>query len=75
MAPADIYVVVDTMGASRIVGVFDSEAAAIAVVGDFPEYYEIHRCPLNQVSPEAIDWARTDEQRAHLRRVADKPRR
>jgi hypothetical protein len=39
-----LYVVVDLMGAGRLVGVFDDEAYALRVVGEFPQYYKVLPC-------------------------------
>ena len=64
----DLFVVVDTMGDGRIVGVFDSEAAAQNVIGTWDEYYKLRRCRLNQVDPEVLGWARNEAQRDWLRR-------
>lgn len=65
----DLYVVLDTMGDGRVVGVFDSEAAAAQVIGEFRAYYKLHRCRLNEITAEALGWARDDLQRAHLERL------
>ena len=64
----EVYVVVDTMGSGRIVGVFEEEAAARAVIGEWDAYYKLRRCRLNQVDPEVLDWARNDAQKDWLRR-------
>jgi hypothetical protein len=39
-----LFVVVDLMGAGRVVGVFEREAAARRVIGDFPQYYKVWAC-------------------------------
>jgi hypothetical protein len=36
-----VFVVVDTMGAGRVVGVFDSENLAVRVIGGFGAYYKL----------------------------------
>jgi hypothetical protein len=67
----DLFVVIDVMGAGRVVGVFDSERAARHVIGDFPEYYKLYVCRLNALDPTIIEWARNDEQAEWLRRIVD----
>jgi hypothetical protein len=39
-----LFVVVDLMGAGRVVGVFEREATARRVIGDFPQYYKVWAC-------------------------------
>lgn len=63
---AELFVVVDTMGAGRIVGVFDTLTAAERVVGGFAAYYKIERCQPNRIDPVALKWTSSPEQRAHL---------
>jgi hypothetical protein len=66
-----LYVVVDTLGAGRVVGVFPSRDRADTLVAIEPSYYQLYECRLNEVNPIALDWARTEEQRAALRRLMD----
>lgn len=66
-----LFVVVDTLGAGRVVGVFDSREEADRVLAVEPGYYQAHECDLRQINPEALDWARTDVQREALRKLID----
>jgi hypothetical protein len=61
-----VFCVVDTLGAGRIVGVFTSRALAAKVAAVDPSYYQLHVCPLDELNPDALDWAQTDKQRARL---------
>ena len=67
----DLFIVVDIMGAGRVVGVFNSKAAAQHVIGEFPAYYQLHQCKMNRVDPEALAWALNDAQRQWLRGIID----
>jgi hypothetical protein len=69
----DVFVVVDTAGSGRIVGVFDDEAAAREVIGRWAEYYKLRRVTLNRVDPEVVDWARSEDQKAWLRQFITGP--
>jgi hypothetical protein len=62
----NLWVVLDLMGAGRIVGVFDSEEAARRVVGPHSEYYKVHQVELNRIDPRVLDWVVRPDQRAHL---------
>jgi hypothetical protein len=62
-----LSVVYDTGGAGRVVGVFDDDARARAVVSANPAYYRLTACELNAVTPAALEWAAPDV-RARLSR-------
>jgi len=61
-----LFVVVDTLGAGRVVGVFDSKERAEEVVAIEPAYYRLFDCTLNRVNRTAMEWARTAEQKRAL---------
>lgn len=61
-----VWVVLDLMGAGRVVGVFDSEEAAQRVVGPHSEYYKVHQVELNKLDPRVLEWVIRPEQRKHL---------
>jgi hypothetical protein len=67
-----VFVVYDTMGSGRIVGVFDCEADALRVIGPFGAYHELHRCELNAIDPECLKWTVNEAQKAHLARLLGK---
>jgi hypothetical protein len=64
----EVYVVIDTMGDGRIVGVFSSESGARDVIGQYGDYYKLRRCQLDVVDAEVVGWARNDAQRQWLER-------
>jgi hypothetical protein len=66
-----LYVVVDLLGAGRIVGVFDERSRAEKIIGGFGHYYKLHEIEMNRVDPAVLGWAVNDEQRAWLRQFLD----
>jgi hypothetical protein len=62
----DLYVVIDTKGGGRLLGVFDSRELADRIVGRYPNYYKLHSGRLNQINPEVLDWVDTPDQRTDL---------
>ena len=67
-----LYIVIDTIGDGRVVGVFDSHERAARLIEIDPLYYKLAERTLNQIDPEALRWARSDEQRNALKRLAKK---
>ena len=65
-----LYVVVDTLGDGRIIGVFADREVACEIVAVDPNYYKLHECVLGEISERSIRWARSDEQRARLSDLA-----
>lgn len=65
----NLFCVVDTLGGGRIVGIFASPEVAARVLAIEPSYYQLHACTLDDVNPEAVEWARTTDQRAQLTEV------
>ncbi len=51
-----LYVVFDTKGAGRLVGVFKNSKAAQRVLKMDPYYYQLHQCQLDEVTQEAKRW-------------------
>jgi hypothetical protein len=62
-----VYVVVDTKGAGRIVGVFDDESRAQAIRQIDTGYFRVIAMEPNAVNPIAIDWLPTQAQRDALK--------
>lgn len=56
--PMEVFVVFDTMGDARVLGVFDNSAAANAVARRDAHYFKVQRCVLNAVDEEALAWSR-----------------
>ena len=50
------FLVVDTLGCGRVVGLFASEALARTVTAIEPLYYKLHRLQRNQFNLDAIAW-------------------
>ena len=61
-----LYVVYDTLGAGRLLGVFDSEDKARLITDKYPSYYKLQVATINEVNKEALQWANSDEQRKFL---------
>ena len=62
----DLWIVIDLMGAGRLVGVFDSAERAARVVGAFSHYYKVFPCRLNQIAPDVLDRTPDQAQRQWL---------
>jgi len=71
MRAMELYIVQDTKGSGRFVGVFDERARAEQVAGISPLYYKLHAVQLNRIDPEALGWTDNDEQRAALQKLID----
>jgi hypothetical protein len=69
-----VYVVVDTLGAGRIVGVFGCARRAAEIAAVDPCYYELHEHELDAIHPAALAWSRTGPQRLLLGELAIKAR-
>ncbi len=67
----EIYVVIDTKGSGRVLGVFDSRAQAEELTSRYPNYYKLYVRQLNRVDPESLDWVDGDEQREFLERLIE----
>jgi hypothetical protein len=64
-----LYVVLDTKGDGRVLGVFDDHATAERFVSQDPCYYQLYRCRLNEVNPESLSWADSKSQRSAMERL------
>ena len=65
------FIVFDTKGAGRPVGIFDSEAKALAVQRVNPHYFRIHSGRMNQVNPEIVNWALSEQEHRGLERLIE----
>src|ERR1700740_50326 len=63
----EIYVVVDTSGAGRIVGVFSTEEEAKEILVVTPAYYRIDSLRVGDINPKCLDWIRDKARRDILR--------
>lgn len=68
----DLYVVLDTKGDGRVLGVFDALELARELVAQSPSYYKLHRCRLNQVNPEVLQWIDDRAQREAVERIIER---
>ena len=62
-----LYVVVDTSGAGRIVGVFSTEEEAKEILVVNPAYYRIDSLRVGDINPKCLDWIRDKARRDILR--------
>src|SRR5215467_5345213 len=69
-----LYVVVDTSGAGRVVGVFSTETEAKEVMAVNPAYYRIDPFRVGDINPKCLDWIR-DKVRRDILRVLLKKRK
>ncbi len=65
----DVFLVYDTKGAGRFVGVFDDEARARRVADVNPGYYRVSRVPVNAINPEAPGWMEDGARRKELEQL------
>lgn len=68
----NVFVVLDTMGAGRIVGVFSRLARAAAVRSVNPSYYRLIPTRVNDINPECVRWLLDRAGRDRLRRLSAK---
>ena len=61
-----LYIVVDTKGDGRLVGVWDSKKIVNKLIKKFPAYYKMHIADLNKLNPDVLNWTDTDEQKKYL---------
>jgi hypothetical protein len=67
----DVFVVYDTKGCGRLVGVFDDPARAQAAARINPHYYRVVRTRVNAINPEVVPWALDDRERNRLAALVD----
>ena len=64
-----VYIVTDTKGAGRVVGVFSSRDRAELIRSVDKAYFRLTALPFDAVNPVAIEWLLSAEQREQLRRA------
>jgi hypothetical protein len=69
-AAPQVFVVLDTKGAGRVVGVFDREPQATEIVGINPQYYRMTSLRLNEINPECVRWVQDAGGRLRLERLS-----
>ena len=65
-----LYVVLDTKGAGRLVGVWDSKRTADKLVKRFPAYYKLHIVELNKINQDVLSWTDNKEQKLFLQKFS-----
>src|SRR5438093_1601207 len=69
----EVFVVVDTKGAGRVVGVFERNEIAMRIQAVNPHYYKVVQISLNHLNPECLTWLADDEQKRSLLALAHQP--
>ena len=67
-----LFVVLDTKGDGRLVGVWDSKRPANKLVKRFPAYYKLHTVELNKLNQNILRWTDNKEQKMFLEEMIDK---
>jgi hypothetical protein len=70
MRAQTVFVVIDTNGAGRVVGVFESEPQAQEIHSVNPQYYRLTKVALNEVNPDCVRWVRDEQGRTKLERLS-----
>jgi uncharacterized protein YjiS (DUF1127 family) len=65
-----VFVVLDTKGAGRVVGVFEREAQATEIVAINPQYYRLTQLRLNEINPDCVRWVQDSDGRSRLERMS-----
>jgi hypothetical protein len=68
--PPKVFVVLDTKGSGRIVGVFEREAQALEILAVSPQYYRVFPLRLNEINPECVRWIQDEKGRDSLQRLS-----
>ena len=69
-----VFVVLDSKGAGRIVGVFEREAQAIEILAISPQYYRVFPLRVNEINPECVKWVQDEQGRESLQRLSSQMR-
>jgi hypothetical protein len=64
-----VYLVMDTKGSGRVVGVFEREVEASEIVAVSPQYYRLQTMRLNEVNPDCVRWVQDEKGREKLSRL------
>ena len=70
MRAQTVFVVLDTKGTGRLVGVFESEPQAAEIQAISPQYYRLTPMRLNEVNPDCVRWAQDEQGRKKLERLS-----
>ena len=65
-----VYVVLDSKGQGRIVGVFDDEAKANEIRAVSPTYYRVVAIEMNAINPDSVRWVQDEQGRQTLERLS-----
>ena len=69
-----VYVVLDTKGNGRVVGVFERETDAFSIAEVSPQYYRLQPIHLNEINPECVRWVADAHGREKLTRLSTQVR-
>ena len=69
-----LFVVLDSKGAGRIVGVFEREAQALEILAVSPQYYRVFPMRVNEINPECVRWIQDEKGRESLERLSTQMR-
>jgi len=61
-----LFVVNDTKGSGRLIGVFDDLLKAEEIVQINPQYFKLRVCTLNEINAEVVRWSLSDRERGLL---------
>ncbi len=64
-----VFIVVDTRGAGRVLGVFDDAAAPAELVRRYPHYYKLVEHEIGTLNPDVLAWTEDREERELLERL------
>ena len=64
-----LYVVLDTKGDGRLVGVWDSKSNANKLIKNYPAYYKLHIVELNKINKNILSWTDNKEQKIFLQEI------
>ena len=67
----DLFVVYDTKGSGRVVGVFDDLSRAQSVAQINRHYFRLRQCTLNSINSEIVRWALNERERSGLGQQLD----
>lgn len=74
MTEPTVFVVLDTKGAGRVVGVFERDAQAQEVQAVSPAYYRVFPLPMNSINPDSVRWVQDEHGRQTLSRLSTQTR-
>ena len=65
-----VFVVIDSKGAGRVLGVFDHQAHALAILAVRPSYCRVFPMHMNEIDSECLGWVQDERGRERPRQMA-----